>query len=699
MNRQQPVHNILLVKAGLYAAIFLANLAVPGATLAQTYTDVFHDGFNGNLNNWAQLRTSVFTYQTAYAGSGEGAVVNHNTYTGAGWAFCNQVASQMSHSLGTRPFAQGRVTGYFSDGRSGWKAGVCGGSYGQMISLRDKATVSGSSVYVDNGYSGGTDNTKYYYRNSSTTYTSFGTRCATADCNRRWFKFQTTVMPNAPGSSPAATFTVAVTQAGTCTTTLSTAVDAASTFFNYGIAAVHLGNGQDSTQDAFWDDILFEAYTPGAPTIGTATANSTSQITWTWTKAADHNLFGFDITDSNGTLKSPDYPATGWIDRADTSWAETGLSANTSYTRKAKAWNGSLNSAFSSTATKYTLQNDATAPTFSSVTETSFRVTTMGPANLASGSSGVIFHDGTADRAKVTQLYDDVTGLTANSEYTFKAKGVNGDGVVAGYSTTANQWTLSVPPSSGSVTPDTASPCAENAVTWTAVGGFGTGKIQKYKYVWDQSPTHTWTESEADWSSGTVQTMPTAAGTWFLHIKGYNGATPAVANGTYDYAVTANALPAAPNAGYTRSQGTSLKVKISDLTPDTIQSLGSATHGTVSKNATYIFYAPFANDNNNDSFTYTAANAHSCMKQATINITVAVAGGEAQEATWVDGKPTIKFAGIPGYSYVVERAENANFTLNLTTVLTTNVPSSGLFTFVDNDPPESQAFYRLKHNP
>jgi hypothetical protein len=41
---------------------------------------------------------------------------------------------------------------------------------------------------------------------------------------------------------------------------------------------------------------------------------------------------------------------------------------------------------------------------------------------------------------------------------------------------------------------------------------------------------------EPIWSSGTLNTTPTSDGTWYLHLKGHNGAD--VANGTYDYAVT-----------------------------------------------------------------------------------------------------------------------------------------------------------------
>ncbi|HQL80391.1 MAG TPA: cadherin-like domain-containing protein, partial [Verrucomicrobiota bacterium] len=84
-------------------------------------------------------------------------------------------------------------------------------------------------------------------------------------------------------------------------------------------------------------------------------------------------------------------------------------------------------------------------------------------------------------------------------------------------------------------------PCAGSKVTWSAADGFGAGSVAKYKYAWDQSPTHTWTGAEPDWSADTLQTSPTAAGNWYLHVQGYNGAN--VENGTYDYALTALAAP------------------------------------------------------------------------------------------------------------------------------------------------------------
>jgi hypothetical protein len=136
------------------------------------------------------------------------------------------------------------------------------------------------------------------------------------------------------------------------------------------------------------------------------------------------------------------------------------------------------------------------------------------------------------------------TGLAANTlyAYTIEARDNNSGARGVWYNSTGPQstntaWTLSLPPASGSVTPDQNSPVVTSSVTWTAVGGFGAGTVQYYRYAWDTSPTHTWTGAEPQWSSGTLGTVPTSTGNWYLHVQGYNGAD--VANGNFDYAVNA----------------------------------------------------------------------------------------------------------------------------------------------------------------
>jgi hypothetical protein len=80
-----------------------------------------------------------------------------------------------------------------------------------------------------------------------------------------------------------------------------------------------------------------------------------------------------------------------------------------------------------------------------------------------------------------------------------------------------------------------------NTITWTAVGGYSPGTIQYYRYAWDTNAAHTWTGTETIWSTNTIDTVPSTAGTWYLHVKGYNGAD--VENGTYDYSVAAVGSP------------------------------------------------------------------------------------------------------------------------------------------------------------
>jgi hypothetical protein len=678
-------------------AFLLVILVTLSAPLAVQATEVFSDGFNGNMNNWVQGATA-FTYATT---------PSHGSYTGTGSAAGGAAASNTMWHTFARPFAQCYVSGYFYDTIQ-YRPGYCGATYRQALCLRD--TNNAAAMFCDNGYYSSTAAASYFWRTVGTggvSYTAYATRYNPGTCpTPAWIFFETTVTTNAPGSSPVGTVNFKVTDGGNAGT--NTTQSLTTTFFQYGVGRIHLGLGTSSANACNWDDIHFTANTPGAPTIGAATANSTSQITWAWTRA-DNNMFGFDVADSGGTVVSPAFGVAGWPNNAATSYAETGLAANTSYTRKVLAWNGTLNSGWSGTATKYTLQNAATTPTFSSLTTSGFRVSTTGPVNL-SGNSGVIFHNGTADRTKVTQLYEDITGLSANTSYTYKAKGVNGDSAVTGYSGTASvytlqnaattpsfgtvtknsivlnttgpanlsagssgvifkkngttdlakvsaltttdsglaantsysytargvngdgtatsqsssasDYTLSEPPVSGSVTPNTATPCAgTDNVVWTNTLGFGAAGVQYFRYVFDQTSTHTWADTESQWSSGTLTTSANASGDWYLHVKGYNA--DGVGNGTHDYSITANANPVAPDSAsnngpvcagsnatlsYVGGSGTTLKWYSDSSCTAYVGSGQDLSVGPLSTSATY--YARWESD--------------TCGNSDTVNTTVTV---------------------------------------------------------------------------
>lgn len=126
-------------------------------------------------------------------------------------------------------------------------------------------------------------------------------------------------------------------------------------------------------------------------------------------------------------------------------------------------------------------------------------------------------------------------GLTANTQYSYYVKAYDAQNNVSGPSNTAARYTLSAAPGSGSVT------CDKTVNTWqstptftfTAVGGFGAGKIQYYRYAWTQGASHSWTGYEPQWSSGTLAPQATSNGSWYLHVKGFNGDN--LENGNYTY--------------------------------------------------------------------------------------------------------------------------------------------------------------------
>ncbi|MBP6964839.1 MAG: N-acetylmuramoyl-L-alanine amidase [Armatimonadetes bacterium] len=116
------------------------------------------------------------------------------------------------------------------------------------------------------------------------------------------------------------------------------------------------------------------------------------------------------------------------------------------------------------------------------------------------------------------------SGLAANTQYSRLLRGRNGT-VLGPLSAGFSAYTLSVAPTSANVTCDRSpgTPYATPEFVFTAVGGFGAGKVQYYRYAWDQSPTHSWTGSEAQWSAGTLDLSAASPGDWYLHVKGFNG--------------------------------------------------------------------------------------------------------------------------------------------------------------------------------
>lgn len=166
------------------------------------------------------------------------------------------------------------------------------------------------------------------------------------------------------------------------------------------------------------------------------------------------------------------------------------------------------------------------------------------------------------------------------------------------------------------------------------------------------------------------------------------------------------ALIAAPMTVY-RTAGLNLKIALSDLATNWADVDGDAvtlaevnlitTNGVeLTTNDDYIFYPDSANVN--DQFTYTIKDSRGNTNTGVVNIVVTSSdSGQLQSIAVSEDGATLKFAGIPDYSYSVLRSTNL---VDWITIWTTNAPDNGLFNFTDSfsdlggvAPPS--AYYRL----
>jgi hypothetical protein len=175
---------------------------------------------------------------------------------------------------------------------------------------------------------------------------------------------------------------------------------------------------------------------------------------------------------------------------------------------------------------------------------------------------------------------------------------------------------------------------------------------------------------------------------------------------------TPNRPPTAAAATYGRAWGTSIRFTISNLIADhtadldgdtrALLKLGVSTNGSfISTNSTSIQFAP--TNNLPESFSYIVRDVRASYRPGdtvqtatnwiTVNVTNAVS--TAQSISSTGSGLTVRFAGVPGYGYDVERSPDLS---NWTVVQTTNAPAAGVWEFFDSNPPMPTAFYRIKQH-
>jgi titin len=244
---------------------------------------------------------------------------------------------------------------------------------------------------------------------------------------------------------------------------------AAGTTYYYRVRAYNTGgdSGYSNTASA---TTSAPAGPPAAPTSLTASAVSTSQINLAWADNST-NESGFKVERSL-TASSSGFAQIATVGANVTSYSDSGLSANTTYYYRVRAYNAGGDSGYSNTAAVRTLAPLPAAP--SSLTATAVSISQINLAwtdnstdesgfkierSLAGGAFGQIATVG----ANVTTYSD--TGLAMGTAYYYRMRSYNANGSSA-YSNIALTCTLETAPAApSSLTASTVS-TSEINLSW-----------------------------------------------------------------------------------------------------------------------------------------------------------------------------------------------------------------------------------------
>jgi hypothetical protein len=272
--------------------------------------------------------------------------------------------------------------------------------------------------------------------------------------------------------------------------------------------------------------------TPTAPSNVTLTNPSTSGMTVGWNDNSSDET-GFKIERAQTTdCAGGSYAQIDTVGAGVITYAASGLSANTAYCFRVRAYNGYGDSSYATpTSPLYTLIETPTGISFDTITTSSLIMSATGSlSNLTAGTSGLWFDEtsgnvGCSDSTGWTQtnsFTDD--GLGPNVQCTYQVKARNGNSVETSYTATSSKYSLANPPINVSHSGNTIA-----TITWTWQTNSNPAGTQFYAI--DATGNSGWVADATSWASAGA----TANTPYTVTVKAKNG------NGTETSTGTANA--------------------------------------------------------------------------------------------------------------------------------------------------------------
>ncbi len=335
----------------------------------------------------------------------------------------------------------------------------------------------------------------------------------------------------------------------------------------YGLGMVAYGFHYRVNQEAMFDDVAMYATQPyPSPAMGTPQALSTSAIRWNFTDNSN-NESGFKVIDAAAQTKASTGALTG---TASVGFMDEGsLAPNTPYTRYIRAYNGTLDSFNSSSATKWTL---STSPSTSNITCAQVSGGWQGGQSFAFTAVGG-FGEGTVSGYRYVWDQNPTysfTGsetkwesgdllLTASAQggWYLHVQGINGEGVANGILDLGPYQYDGNPPTNPTSAAEThgaadgvwQSTVADPAFTWSGATDDGSGIADYLVYFGpDEQGTSTMPVTSAAYDPDAVGT-----GTYYLRVRARDNAGNAADEWatlfTFRYDSTAPAAPTIADDG------------------------------------------------------------------------------------------------------------------------------------------------------